>query len=251
MDINAIILAAGKGTRMKSELPKCAYPLCGKPMIEYIVDSCHKANVNNVCVVVGHKKEILKEILKDRVSYAHQEEQLGTGHAIKCAKDFYQEKDGITLIFPGDMPLVSSDIIEDLINTHITNNNDLTVVTTIVDNPFSYGRIYKENNQIIKIIEEKEATEKEKLIKEINTGLYCINTKLLTSAIDLINNNNNKGEYYLTDIVEILGKTKKVNSHIVESTFKIVGINDLETLNSVESEYKEYLDQKGIPYCTK
>lgn len=248
MNINAIILAAGKGTRMKSELPKCAYPLCGKPMIEYIIDSCKKANVNDICVVVGHKKEILQEILQDTVTYAYQEEQLGTGHAIKCAKDFYQSKNGITLIFPGDMPLVSSDIIEDLINTHMTNNNDLTVVTTIVDNPFSYGRIYKENNQIIRIIEEKEATEEEKKIKEINTGLYCVNTQLLNKALDEINNNNNKGEYYLTDIVEILGRDNKVNSHIVESTFKIIGINDLDTLKEVEEEYKKNLDQKGIPF---
>lgn len=247
MNINAIILAAGKGTRMKSELPKCAYPLCGKPMIEYIVDSCKKANVNDICVVVGHKKEIIKEILKNKVIYAYQEQQLGTGHAIKCAKEFYQNKDGITLIFPGDMPLITSDIIEDLINTHLTNKNDLTVVTTIVDNPYSYGRIYKKNNQIVKIIEEKEATDEEKKINEINTGLYCINTQLLNNTLDEIKNKNTKGEYYLTDIIEILSSTNKVSSYIVESTFKIVGINDLGTLKDVEEEYKQYLEQKGIP----
>lgn len=241
MKINAIILAAGRGTRMKSELPKCAYPVCGKPMISYILDACKNANVDDICVVVGHKKEVFEEMLKGTVSFAYQEEQLGTGHAIKCAKEFYQNKEGITLIFPGDMPLIDTDTIKGLIANHLENKNDLTVVTTIVDDPFGYGRIYKENSQIIKIIEEKEATLVEKEIKEINTGLYCINTNLLFSSVDLIKNDNNKGEYYLTDIVEILGKIKKVNSYIVPFDFKLTGINDVMTLKKVEEEYQQQL----------
>lgn len=241
MNINAIILAAGKGTRMKSELPKCAYPICGKPMISYILDACRNANVNDICVIVGHKKEVFEEMLKDTVIFAYQNEQLGTGHAVKCAKDFYQNKNGITLIFPGDMPLIDSNTIKGLIANHLENKNDLTVVTTIVDDPFGYGRIYKENSQIIKIVEEKEANPSEKEIKEINTGLYCINTNLLLSSIEQIKNDNNKGEYYLTDIVEILGKTNKVNSYIVPFDIKLTGINDLDTLSKVEEAYKKEL----------
>ena len=111
MKYNAIILAAGKGTRMKSDLPKCAYPFFGKPMISYILSSCKKVGIDDICVVVGHKKEVMQELLLDSVSYAYQDEQLGTGHAVMCAREFYINKSGITLIFPGDMPLIDSDTI--------------------------------------------------------------------------------------------------------------------------------------------
>lgn len=242
MNYNAIILAAGKGTRMKSDFPKCAFPFFGKPMISYIINSCKKANVSDICVVVGHKKEVMEDILKDEVQYAYQEEQLGTGHAVKCAKSFFQDKEGVTLIFPGDMPLVDYNTIADLINQHISNGNDLTVVTTIVDNPTGYGRIVRKSGQIIKIVEEKEANDKQKLVKEINTGLYCINTNLLESTLEKINNNNIKQEYYLTDIVEILGSTKKVNSFVVVDDFRLTGINDLYTLSKVEKRYQEEIN---------
>ena len=116
MNFNAIILAAGKGTRMKSDLPKCVFPFFGKPMITYIINSCHKAGIEDICVVVGHKKEEIMKILNNTVEYACQEEQLGTGHAVLCAKDFYSNKDGVTLIFPGDMPLIDYHTINDLVN---------------------------------------------------------------------------------------------------------------------------------------
>lgn len=236
MNYSAIILAAGKGTRMKSELPKCAVSLCGKPMINYIVDACNNAKVNDICVILGHKKEVLENILKDTVNYAYQLEQLGTAHAVSSAKSFYQNKEGLILIFPGDMPLIKSSTIEELINNHINNKNDLTVVTTIVDNPFSYGRIVRKNGNVIKIVEEKEATDEEKKINEINAGLYCINAELLEDALNKVDNNNNKGEYYLTDIVEILGSSKKVDSFIVKDAIELTGINDVETLKMVEEE---------------
>lgn len=239
MNCSAIILAAGKGTRMKSDLPKCAFPLRGKPMISYIVESCKEANVNDICVILGHKKEVLEEILGDSVQYAYQIEQLGTADAVSSAKSFFQNKEGLILIFPGDMPLIKSSTIEKLIATHIKNNNDLTVVTTIVDNPFSYGRIVRQSGNVVKIVEEKEATEEEKLIKEINAGLYCINAELLEDALSKVNNNNNKGEYYLTDIVEILGSNKKIDSYIVNDTLELTGINDVDTLNKVEEEFSK------------
>ena len=151
MKYNAIILAAGKGTRMKSDLPKCAYPFFGKPMISYILSSCKNVGINDICVVVGHKQEVMKDLLKDTVTYAYQAEQLGTGHAVMCAREFYINNEGITLIFPGDMPLIDSNTISDLIHQHITNGNDLTVVTTMVENPTGYGRIVRQSGQIIKM----------------------------------------------------------------------------------------------------
>ena len=134
------------------------------------------------------------------------------------------------------MPLIKSSTIEELINNHINNKNDLTVVTTVVDNPFSYGRIVRKNGNVIKIVEEKEATDEEKKINEINAGLYCINAELLEDALNKVDNNNNKGEYYLTDIVEILGSSKKVDSFILKDALELTGINDVETLKMVEEE---------------
>lgn len=242
MNFNAIILAAGKGTRMKSDLPKCAFPFFGKPMITYIIKSCQKAGIQDICVVVGHKKEEIMNILNDSVEYACQEEQLGTGHAVLCAKEFYSNKDGVTLIFPGDMPLIDYHTINNLVNQHISSGNDLTVVTTIVDDPTGYGRIVRKSGQIAKIVEEKDATQSQKQIKEINTGLYCVNTNLLKDALLKIKNDNSKHEYYLTDIIEILSTTNKVNSFIETNDFKLTGINDLFTLSEVEKQYQRLIN---------
>lgn len=246
-DCNAIILAAGKGTRMLSELPKCAYPFYGKPMIVYIINMCKKIQIDDICVVVGHKKESIENLLQDKVKYAYQKEQLGTANAVLAAKDFLEKhNEGITLIFPGDMPLIDGDVINNLIREHIENNNDLTILTTQIKNPTGYGRIIRQDGQIIKIIEEKDADDSVKAIKEINTGLYCITTNLLEKALSKVDNNNNKGEYYLTDIVKILSGDKKVKAYLTEYDFKLTGINDLYTLSLVEKEYQKYINRNWM-----
>ena len=248
---NAIILAAGKGTRMLSELPKCAYPFYGKPMITYIINMCKKIQIDDICVVVGHKKEIMEKLLQDEVKYAYQKEQLGTANAVLAAKDFLEKhNEDITLIFPGDMPLIDGDIINNLIKEHIENDNDLTILTTVIDNPTGYGRIIRQDGQIIKIIEEKDADDSVKAINEINTSLYCINTNLLVRSLLKVNNNNSKGEYYLTDIVKILSSNKKVKAYLTRYDFRLSGINDLYTLSLVEKEYQKYINknwmEKGV-----
>ena len=246
-DCNAIILAAGKGTRMLSELPKCAYPFYGKPMIVYIINMCKKIQIDDICVVVGHKKESIENLLQDKVKYAYQTEQLGTANAVLAAKDFLEKhNEGITLIFPGDMPLIDGDVINNLIREHIENNNDLTILTTQIKNPTGYGRIIRQDGQIIKIIEEKDADDSVKAINEINTGLYCITTNLLEKALSKVDNNNNKGEYYLTDIVKILSGDKKVKAYLTEYDFKLTGINDLYTLSLVEKEYQKYINRNWM-----
>jgi bifunctional UDP-N-acetylglucosamine pyrophosphorylase/glucosamine-1-phosphate N-acetyltransferase len=246
-DCNAIILAAGKGTRMLSELPKCAYPFYGKPMIVYIINMCKKIQIDDICVVVGHKKESIENLLQDKVKYAYQKEQLGTANAVLAAKDFLERhNEGITLIFPGDMPLIDGDVINNLIREHIENNNDLTILTTQIKNPTGYGRIIRQDGQIIKIIEEKDADDSVKAINEINTGLYCITTNLLEKALSKVDNNNNKGEYYLTDIVKILSGDKKVKAYLTEYDFKLTGINDLYTLSLVEKEYQKYINRNWM-----
>jgi len=190
----AIILAAGKGTRMKTELPKCAYPLLKKPMIAYIVEHLYKSTmIDELITVVGHKKEVIQEILNATVNYAVQEEQLGTGHAVLAAKDYIKDEEGYTIILPGDMPLIDVKVIKNAISEHIEFRHDLTVVSTIVDEPFGYGRIIRdEANYLNAIIEENDAKKEQKLIKEINTGIYIIDNKFLVPTLMKIKNNNSK-----------------------------------------------------------
>ena len=237
INIHAIILAAGKGTRMHTDLPKCAYPFLGKPMVNYIIDSLKEASVKEIITVVGYKKEEIIKCLPKDVKTAYQAEQLGTGHAVKCAKNALSSLDGITLIFPGDMPLIDSKSINSLVKTHLEKKNDLTVVTTILDDAMKYGRIYRENGYIKKIVEFKDCTEEQKEIKEINSGLFCVDTKLLFEALDEVQNNNNQHEYYLTDIVEIIGRNHQVDSVVVEDGFILTGINDVDTLEKAEQVY--------------
>ena len=236
---NAIILAAGKGTRMKTELPKCAFPLLKKPMVTYIIEALESISIDQIICVVGHKKEVLQDILKDRVKYAIQEEQLGTGHAVKCALDFIDDN-GYTIILPGDTPLIDKEILDQLIEVHKSNNNDFTIGTIVLENPFGFGRIVRDSsNSVLKIVEEKDASEEERKIKEINTGLFLVDNFLLKKALLEIKNNNAKGEYYLTDIVEILSKETKIGTFTIKDTYKLNGINDLYTLSLVEKQFRE------------
>ena len=170
----AIVLAAGKGTRMKTTLPKCAYPLLKKPMIAYIVENLKNTElVNETIVVVGHKKEVIHNILNNSVSYAVQEEQLGTGHAVKMAKDLVTDKEGYTIILPGDMPLIDASVLKAAIDNHQKANNDLTIVTTIVEDPFGYGRIIRNGNNIInKIVEENDEMKPE--IRDLDNALSSL-----------------------------------------------------------------------------
>ena len=214
-----IILAAGRGTRMKTCLPKCAYPLLKKPMIAYIVENLKNTKLlDDIIVVVGHKKEVMKDILNDTVSYAYQEEQLGTGHAVLMAKD----------------------LIKEAIDSHKSCRHDLTVVTTFVDEPFGYGRIIRNENHFLNsIVEENEATATQKKLKEINTGIYIIKNNILFDSLKKIGNSNSKGEYYLTDIVKILKNEKALmGTYVLKTSYKAMGVNDLYALSVAESKLR-------------
>ena len=240
-NVHAVILAAGKGTRMNSPLPKCAIPFLGKPMAKFIVDDCKELGIGDIVLVVGYKKEDLEKVFDGdkEVKFAPQEVQNGTGVAVKVSKPFLNNLDGLTLIFPGDMPLVGTEIISEVLDKHIKNNNDLTVVTTIYDDPKAYGRIYRENGLVKKIVEFKDCNEEQKLIKEVNSGLFCCDTKLLFEALEIVQNNNNQHEYYLTDIVEILGKDHKVDSYVVDDKIRLIGFNTMEELENCEKLVKD------------
>ncbi len=246
MKTYAIIMAAGLGTRMKSELPKCAFNLLNKPMIKYIVETLEASKVDEIITVVGHKKEVIEEILQERSKYAFQEKQIGTANAVLCAKDLVTEE-GQTIILPGDTPLIDTEIIDKLLSTHKKNKNDFTIGTIELDDPTSFGRIIRLNNNIVKITEHKDATDSELQIKEINTGVFCIENKLLFEALKDVKNNNAKNEYYLTDIVEIASKLdKKIGSFTITDTYKLTGINDLYTLSKIENSLRKAVNKKHM-----
>jgi len=243
----AIILAAGKGTRMKTELPKCAYPLLKKPMIAYIVENLGRSNkIDEMIAVVGHKKEVLQEILNSTVSYAFQNEQLGTGHAVLQAQDLITDNEGYTIILPGDMPLIDYTTIKEAVDIHLEFRHDLTVVSAIVEKPFGYGRIIRnEVNHFEAIVEENDATEEEKAIKEINTGIYIIENKFLIPTLKKIKNNNAKNEYYLTDIVKIMREQGNlVGTYLLDKAYKAMGINDLYTLSKAETILRHNINKE-------
>ena len=195
----ALVLAAGQGKRIKSDLPKVLHKVCGKEMVKHVIDSIRKSGIDDVNVIVGKGAELVKERTSDRnVSYSLQEEQLGTGHAVKCAEDFLKDKKGVVAVLAGDTPLIKQSTIEKLFNEHIENKNAATVLTSMVEDPTGYGRIVRDsNNEVLKIVEHKDCNEEELKIKEMNTAIYCFDIELLVSSLSKINNNNNQGEYYL------------------------------------------------------
>ena len=202
---HAVVLCAGKGTRMHSDLPKGAFILIDKPMVVQVVDVLSDAGIKDINVVVGHLSEVIEDILKDReVSFSYQKVQNGTASAVMSSKEHLDSLSGDTIILPSDMPLITKDIIESFFNYHEENKNDLTVLTAFLDNPFSYGRIVRSNSKIKEIKEEKDATEEEKQIKEINSRIMVVNNELLFTELSKIKNNNAKKEYYLTDLVKVM-----------------------------------------------
>jgi len=245
----AIILAAGKGTRMKTELPKCAYPLLRKPMIAYIVEHIRNTSLfDEVIVVVGHKKEVIQEILGDTVTYAVQEEQLGTGHAVKICAPYIKDTQANIMILPGDMPLVDESVIEKAINDHESRRHDLTIVTTKLDDPSGYGRIVRnESGYLDYIVEHHEATNGQLLINEINTGMYVVRAKELFDALSEVKNDNSKREYYLTDIVGIMQKHNQViGAFLLKESYKSMGVNDLYALSIAEAKLRLHINKRWM-----
>ncbi|MGM0238445.1 bifunctional UDP-N-acetylglucosamine diphosphorylase/glucosamine-1-phosphate N-acetyltransferase GlmU [Enterococcus sp. AZ103] len=223
-----IILAAGKGTRMKSKLYKVLHPVAGKPMVEHIIERVIETKPSEIVTVVGHGAEKVKEQLGDRTEYVVQEEQLGTGHAVMQAAEFLKGKKGTTLVISGDTPLLTSQTIDHLFDYHQGKKASATILTAHADDPTSYGRIIRDHVGIVeKIVEQKDATPEEIRIQEINTGTYCFDNEALFDALEKIGTNNAQGEYYLTDIIEILkadGKT--VLAYQTEDFEESIGVND-------------------------
>ena len=232
----ALILAAGQGKRIKSDIPKVLHKVCGKEMVNHVIDNMRKAGIEEIDVIVGKGAERVKEGTKDRnVFYSLQEEQLGTGHAVKCASDFLKGKKGTVVIFPGDAPLTKKATIENLMKEHEENKNAATLLSAMVEDPTGYGRIIRdENGNVLKIVEHKDCNEEELLVNEMNAAMYCFDIEELVNSLDKLSNNNNQGEYYLTDVIGILKEEGKKIGAVVTDYEDTIGVNSRVQLAEAE-----------------
>ena len=227
-DIIAIVMAAGKGTRMKSKNSKLVQKIYGKEIVKRAVENAEKAGVKDIVAVVGYKKEEVMKVLGDNIKYAFQDEMLGTGHAVMQAKEYLKGKKGKVLVLNGDVPLIRPETLNKLIEKSIENKEYATLLTAIYDDPTGYGRIVRdEGGNIEGIVEEKDTTEEQKKITEINAGIYCFDIEALLEALEKITPNNKQGEYYITDVIQIMNNRGiKTGAVIVEDNTEILGIND-------------------------
>ncbi|HBW13227.1 MAG TPA: bifunctional UDP-N-acetylglucosamine diphosphorylase/glucosamine-1-phosphate N-acetyltransferase GlmU [Proteiniclasticum sp.] len=240
----ALILAAGEGKRMKSETSKVLHKVCGKEMVNHVIDIMRNAGFEDVNVIVGRSKEQVMDKTSSRnVSYSVQEEQLGTGHAVLCAKEFLQDKEGTVAIFTGDAPLVREETVKEMLKSHEEGGYSATLLTSVIENPSGYGRIQRSGNDVEKIIEHKDCSEEELKLKEINAGMYLFDAKELQEALLLLKNDNAQGEYYLTDVIEIMkGKNLKVGAVITEFD-ETRGVNSRAQLAEAEAILRKRINE--------
>ncbi len=238
-----VILAAGKGTRMKSDKAKVLHILSGRPMIMHVVDTAVNVAGENIIIVVGNQAEKVKEVVSANadVSFALQNEQRGTGHAVQCALPELSKGCNNVLILSGDVPLIKSSTIRDLIADHVNNENDVTVLGVSLENPFGYGRIVEnKSGGVEKIVEETDADELEKNITTVNSGIYCVKRNFLEISLSEIKSNNKQNEIYLTDIVEIAkNHHNTIGLKMCEDQTEVMGINTSRDLLNVETMLME------------
>ena len=239
-----IILAGGKGSRMHSKTAKCATRILGKPMIEYVVDAMQKTNINQVVCVLGKNQNQFH--LPEGIESVIQEKPLGTADAVKTALKSILNDEGDIIIIPGDVPFLEAKTIHELMELHIKNKNALTIGTIRVSSPKGYGRVVREKNKIVRIVEEKDASEEEKKIQEVYCGVMCIQASILKEYISLIQNKNAQDEFYLTELVQLISNKFNVDSYEIEDTFQAQGINDLPTLIQLEKEFQVRIIDKHI-----
>ena len=244
-DIAIIIMAAGKGKRMKSNLPKTLHKLCGKPILDYILETVNQIKAKRKILVVGHKSEKIKELMRNKIEYVEQLEQLGTAHAVLQTKDLLSNFRGDVLILSGDVPLLTTDTIKKLLKYHKAKNYSCTLISTVLEKPYGYGRIVRdEEGRITGIIEEADLPEDKKGIKEINAGIYCFNKIDLFQALGKIIPDNKQKEYYLTDTVKILLRDGlKVGSIKVDDCKEVLGINNrIDLVNATRQITKKFFN---------
>ena len=247
-NLTAVILAAGKGTRMKSKLPKVLHKVGGHPMLEHVMDAAEAAGCRDNVVVIGHGAELVRELVGDRARIALQAEQLGTGHAVLQAADTLKDFTGTVMILCGDTPLLEADELEKFYAEHVKSGAAATVMSALMDDPFGYGRILRDaNGDVAGIVEQKDASEEQKQIKEINTGNYCVEAPLLFEVLRTLGNNNAQGEYYLTDVLaKLRAMGKKVGGVITADSEMIMGVNSRRQLAEAESVMRRRIAERHM-----
>ncbi|GBF78338.1 bifunctional N-acetylglucosamine-1-phosphate uridyltransferase/glucosamine-1-phosphate acetyltransferase [Paenibacillus sp. 598K] len=237
----AIVLAAGQGKRMKSKLYKVLHPVCGKPMVGHVMDVVEAAACERTVVIVGHGAEAVQSYLGDRAEYALQEQQLGTGHAVLQAAPLLGSEEGTTIIICGDTPLVTPATVQAMLTVHETHGAAATVLTAELADPTGYGRIIRgSDDQLERIVEQKDCTPEEGAVREINTGTYCFDNKKLFEALSQVTNANSQGEYYLTDVIGILQRSgQSVLAHCTGDEAEAIGVNDRIALAEAERYMRE------------
>lgn len=244
MKLATVILAAGKGKRMKNpEKSKVMFELNGKPLIQYVVELALKIHSDKIVLIVGHRKKSVIDFVNDifsdyilRIKFAHQDQQLGTGHAVMQTYEELKDFEGNVLILSGDVPLLKFGTIEKFLSFHNDNKFKASLLSAIFEQPLGYGRIIRDANMnFVDIREEKDSSEDEKEIKEINSGIYIIDSKLLFDAIKTLKTDNAQGEYYLTDVFKYFkDKGIKIGAIPVENNIEICGINTIDQLKELE-----------------
>ena len=226
--LTAVILAAGKGTRMKSAFPKVLHPICGQPMLSYPLAASRMAGFKELKVVTGHGSEQVKKTFTDAdIEWVEQTDQLGTGHALMCASGALRGYSGALLLLCGDVPLLKAETIERLYEYHSGQGAAVTVLTAEMPNPTGYGRIIRDGEQVLRIVEEKDADEHERQVTEINTGTYIFDAAFVLTALKGLNQNNAQKEYYLTDVIAAaVGQGLKTRALTVDDPTEAMGIND-------------------------
>ena len=237
-ELRVVILAAGKGTRMNSDLPKVLHKLQSKPLIDYVIDESELLNPKEIIVVVGFKKESVIKHTESRINlkYATQIEQLGTGHAVLQTNELLKNKRGHILILYGDVPNIKASTLQPIVNDHISNNRDLTLITAEIDDPTGYGRIIRDKNgNLLKIVEEKDCSDDEKKIKEWNPGIYIFKIPEVFKILNNIKTNNASKEYYLTDAIGLAQQSNmQIKAIKIENSDEVIGINTADQLKELE-----------------
>ncbi|MBC8080563.1 MAG: bifunctional UDP-N-acetylglucosamine diphosphorylase/glucosamine-1-phosphate N-acetyltransferase GlmU [Gorillibacterium sp.] len=247
MLIFGIVLAAGQGKRMKSKLYKVLHPVCGTPMVGHVVGLLDQVGCSQKIVVVGHGADAVKGYLGDRVEFVHQQEQLGTGHAVLQAKDLIGSEEGLTFVLCGDTPLIQKESLEKMVSL-VQGEIAAAVLTAEINCPTGYGRVLRdEQNFLTGIVEEKDCTPEQKKVKEINTGIYCFDNRKLFAALQSVTNHNAAGEYYLTDVIQILRESgEKVISCLTTDPSEAIGVNDRLALSEAEEIMRQRINRKHM-----
>lgn len=237
----AIIMAAGKSTRMRSAIPKAAHPICGKAMTRHVIDACLGAGIGDLVVVIGHEAEKVRAALGEDVAYAYQTEQLGTGHACMQALPHIPEEVTDVVVLPGDTPLITAEALAGLIGAHSSEANSATLLTAVLDDASHYGRVVRDPfGAVLRVLEAKDAGEAELAIREINTSIYCFDRALLAENLALLRTDNAQGEYYLTDVVELLGGSgNRVGAVVAAHSAETLGINNRVELATAAAAMRE------------